>query len=45
MICQHYVLECVSDRPVETQPGTVMRPAGGMLMTIRERGTFDSEAG
>ena len=28
MISQRFELDCVSDRPVETQPGTVMRPDG-----------------
>ncbi len=38
MICQRFTLECVSQSPVETQPGTVMRPVGGMPMKIRQRG-------
>lgn len=38
MISQRYVLECASERPIETAPGTVMRPVGGMPMIIRERG-------
>lgn len=37
MICQRYELDCVSDRPVETQAGTVMRPKGGMPMRVRAR--------
>jgi cytochrome P450 len=37
MICQRFVLTCDSDRPVETQAGTVMRPKGGMPMRVQAR--------
>ncbi|MCH7664921.1 MAG: cytochrome P450 [Acidobacteria bacterium] len=37
MICQRFELDCVSDRPLETQAGTVMRPRGGMPMLVRAR--------
>lgn len=37
MITLRYELECVSDSPIETAPGTVMRPVGGMPMKLRER--------
>ncbi|MCP4203410.1 MAG: cytochrome P450, partial [bacterium] len=37
IICQRFELDCVSDRPVETQAGTVMRPKGGMPMRVRAR--------
>lgn len=37
MISQRFELDRVSDRPLETEPGTVMRPTGGMTMRIRLR--------
>lgn len=37
MISQRFELDRLSDRPIETQPGTVMRPTGGMTMRIRLR--------
>jgi len=37
MITQRFELDCVSDRPVETKPGTVMRPENGMMMHVRLR--------
>lgn len=37
MMAQRFIFECASDRPIETAPGTVMRPVGGMPMVVRER--------